>query len=1056
MGDSSKDEFRNQLANEFSHAADLYRHVSALLDQSEPGLSQVCRALLAEPPGLKGTPDQIADEALRDKPQHVIHLMQWWASHGDFEAGLMSATPAAGKPGFLQTFSKDKGISKAKLENARAKLYGDQVTHPLNWYVHYKEKKWPNTGPRSILCCQGVAEALSAYASGDWKALDDLTIDFFDAVTRSVALRRAMFTDSNGGLSSDELRSEAKELGLTSDTESFAKESLDLKEPVRPVWWTYRHSTMVARPKMRVSGKIVSRTGFLARPKSWLRFASDSRYQTDHQAAQRDKLIKFAKSSWPASDDFAAEILTMLDNPADMQRGLRALKAVAGLLVLAREPSSSEQVEGGTPRNEPPSFVHELQSSLNKARSSAQLTEVRVPPGQTVRRIPSRTAQSKDGLACQLKLDGKVFALIGKLRTSAAPDEIFESVFLYELHSWAVDEVRLKSGHNGLIALVEALKQSNCYGGGWEEAKKTLLSLTQGASAEALEQAFSALWPNVLAFRAVAAKAKSVAEPLFDEVDQLLKEMVHATIQLLHKRGGTTFPPRCSRVEEAGEIDLKRWLAADGCWQNGRSVAIEVRSGAVPQLMEAAAPTRLQMDLPGFDDHNPHDVHLVNMPGVFYWPSGDPPAYVRLIHQHICQPIVAAFSGGSAAPVDFGKALESLRNTFSSGDGAIAFDALVKASVANDDHATQWLDCLRKDSRFQFDRCFPSIEHRDGKWIPSSPDPDATYLKWDYDEHTSAKTLIRVTYALNEANSVAIFSKGPRGGIKALTAADAVNSWCVRVGGNASERGKDIARATERHWAFDHPLGTTVRLVAELLDQIGDAGTIGKTVDGDDVDKLRDDGYQVLKAWLDAVGGIVTPDNWSSSEGSEPRAEERDTLSWAFSSSVPTGRTIVNQFGVKAFDCERPFVGALSAGAPFEGYEDIDDISRTFWNGQWSGLAVDWNTLPALTDKNRRARALYAIYRHLSLTLNVTKESVSWEKHAKERLVSILEAEFGWEPFPDDDEVELGGPSLKAERVVFADGQKAVNGAVVKVIAKGFKQRSDRNGVTQPALVEKK
>lgn len=1054
MGASSKDEFRNQLANEFSHAADLYRHVAALLEQSEPGLSQVCRTLLTEPPGLKGAPDQIADEALRDKPQHVIHLMQWWASHGDFEAVLMNATPVTGKPGFLPTFSKDKGVSKTKLENARAKVYGDQRTHPLNWYVHYKEKKWPNAGPRSILCCEGVAEALSACSSGDWRALDDLTIEFFDAVTRSVALRRAMFTESSGGLSSDELHSEAKELGLTLDTESFAKEPLDLKEPVRPVWWNHRHSTMVARPKMRVSGRILNRTGFLARPKSWLRFASDSRYQTDHQAGQRDKLIRFAKSSWPASDNFAAEILTLLENPSDMQRGLRALKAVAGLLVLAKELTSSEQLEGGPPCNEPRSFVQELQSSLNKSRSSAQLTEVRVPPGPPVRRIPSRTAQSKDGFACQLKLDGKIFAFVGKLRKSAAPDELFESVFLYELHSWAVNEMRRKSEHNGLITLVEAMKQANCYGSVWEEAKKTLLSLTLDASAEAIEQAFSALWPNVLAFRAVAAKVKSVAEPLFDELDQLLKEMVHATIQLLDKRGGTTFPPRCSRVEEAGEIDLKRWLAEDGCWRNGRSVAIEVRSGAEPQLMEAAAPTRLRMDLPGFDEHNPHDVHLVNMPGVFCWPSGDPPAYVRLIHQHICEPIVAAFSGGSAAPLDFGKALESLRQAFSSGDGAVAFDALVKAAVDNDAHAPQWLDCLTKDPRFQFNRCFPSIEHHDGKWIQSSPDPDATYLKWDYDDQIPAKTLIRVTYALDEATSVAVFSKGARDQFRELAAADAVKQWCVRVGGEATERGKDLLRATERHWAFGHPLGTTVRLVAELLDQIGEAGTVGKIADGSDVGKLRDEGYQVLKAWLDAVGGIVTPDSWSSSEGSEPRAEDRDTLSWAFSSSVPTGRTIVNQFGVKAFDWERPFVGAISAGAPFEGYTDIDDISRKFWNGQWSGLAVEWNTVPGLTDKNRRARALYSIYRTLSL--QEISGSVSWHTHAKERLVSILEAEFGWEPFPDEDEVELGGPSLDVERVVFEDGQKAVTGAVVMVIAKGFKQRSDRNGVTQPAFVKKK
>jgi hypothetical protein len=69
--------------------------------------------------------------------------------------------------------------------------------------------------------------------------------------------------------------------------------------------------------------------------------------------------------------------------------------------------------------------------------------------------------------------------------------------------------------------------------------------------------------------------------------------------------------------------------------------------------------------------------------------------------------------------------------------------------------------------------------------------------------------------------------------------------------------------------------------------------------------------------------------------------------------------------------------------------------------------------------------------------------------------VSILEAEFGWEPFPDEDEVELG-PSLAVDRVELEDGRKAVSGAVVKVIAKGFKQRTDRDGVTQPAIVKQK
>jgi hypothetical protein len=1033
VGASSKEELRSQLANEFSHAADLYRQVAGLLEQSEPGLSQVCRALLAEPPGFQGQPDQIADEAASDKPQHVIHLMQWWASYGDFEAVLMSAAPSTGKPGFFA--SKDKGLSKAKLEIARAKVYGNQACRPLNWYVQLSKST-----AKDSLCSAAVAEALRVYANGDWKTFDDLKVDFFDAVTRSIGLRMLLLCRHDRGLSEKDLCELADQLGLAVNSEP-ASESPATSGAVRPALWDFERSTRNIRPAFRVSGHLLPATCLVARPKSYLRMAS--KYESDQHAWKRERLIKAARHSWPSSQDFAKKILGLLSTPERAHNGVSALKALAGFLTLALETApAKEQL-----KEKQSNFFTQLQECLKV--SDTRILAVRPNTDRAFRRVPCRTAEQENRI-CYLKIDREDIA-IGKLRRCEAEDDVFDAVWLYDLHLWAVDEVSQRSKHLGYTALMAALNQAGCWDNAWEEIKKSLLGLTSDASAEAIAQAFSALWPRVLAFRAVAAKEKSGAEQLFDEVDQLLKEMVHATLQLLEKRGGTTFPPRFSRVEQAGEIDLKQWLAEDGRWQDGHSVEIEVRSGAGPELVEAAAPTRLQMDLPGFDEHNPHDVRLVNMPGVFFWRGGDPPPYVRLIHQHVCEPIVAAFSGGSPAPVDFGTALKSLRQAFSSGDGAKAFDGLVKAAVEGNDNATRWLDYLKEEPRFQLD-CFPRIENHEGKWIPSAPGGDDEYVQWDYDDR-SPKTLIRVTYAMNSAASAAVFSKGPRDKFLELAAADAVNQWCVRVGGEATERGNDLLRATERHWAFDHPLGTTVRLAAELLDQIGEAGTIGKTVDPSEIDKLRDDGYQALKAWLAAVEGVVTPDDWSAREGSDPRAEDRDTLSWAFSSLVPTGRTIVHEFGVKAFDYEKPFAGALSAGKPFPGYEEIDDMSRTFWTGAWAELAAMWNRVPGLSDKNRRARVLYQIYQDLSL--RETNESVSWYASAKDKLVSILEAEFGWEPFPDEDEVELG-PSLAVDRVELEDGRKAVSGAVVKVIAKGFKQRTDRDGVTQPAIVKQK
>jgi len=1055
------EEFRNRLAKEFSHAADLYRHVAALLEQSDPGLSQVCRVLLAEPPGFKSQPDEIANDAVGREPHHVIHLMHWWASYGDFESVLMTATPTTGKTGFLSSFSKDKSVSKAKLEHARTEVYGDQRSHPLNWYVNYKENKLPNSGPTGILCCDGVVQALIAHSMGDWRTLDDVKVDFFDAVTRSVALRQILLTDSSEGLTLDSLHSYAKELGLTSDIESFAKEDKAFKEPVRPVSWTHHESAArVARPKMRVSNRILQRTGFLARPKSWLQFASHSQYQADHKVGHLDKLIALANSSWPSSDDFANEILGFLDNPSELLRGVRAMKAVAGFLVLAAQPTASDQLDGTPHHHQPRSFVQELQSSLNLATSPAKVVEVRVPLDLSIRRIPSRTANSKDGIACQLKLDGKPFALIGKLRRSEAPPEIFASVFLYELHAWAVDEVAKKPRHPGVTALLAALKQAGCCGSKWEETKKTLLSLTPEAPAEAITQAFSALWPHVLAFRDVAAKGRGIAEPLFDEVDHLLKDMVHATLQVLEKRGGTIFPPRFRSRETAGEIDLKQWLAENRWWQDSHSVEIEVRSGTRAQLAETSVSTRLQMQLPGFDEHNPHDVRLLNMPGVFFWPGGAPPVYVRLIHHHICRPIVAAFTEGSAGLVDFGTALTSLRQEFSSGDGAKAFDDLIKSAGRGDTNASRWVDCLKEEPRFQF-ACFPRIENCEGLWIPSAPVDDDEGVKWDYDDHTPHKALIRVTYALNKTDAVAVFSKGRRNKFRELAAADDVHAWCERVCREVTtrrdyllQRSSELLRETEQYWAFRKPIGTAIELVAQLLDQIGEAGTIGKTGDPSEGEKLRDDGYMALRAWLNAIGGEVTPDNWSAREGSEPPAEYRDKLPRAFSSSVPMGRTIVNRFGVKSGAYEKHFDGALSAGAPFQGFKEIDDMSRQFWKASpdWDEQAVQWSTVPGITDDNQRARVLYKIYKRLAKKGN--DSSPSWLNDAKERIITVLSNVFGWKPFPGADEAELGPGQnrLAVTDVEFDDGRKAVSGTV-SVIVKGFKQGSD---MRQRALVVRK
>jgi hypothetical protein len=446
------------------------------------------------------------------------------------------------------------------------------------------------------------------------------------------------------------------------------------------------------------------------------------------------------------------------------------------------------------------------------------------------------------------------------------------------------------------------------------------------------------------------------------------------------------------------------------------------------------------------------------MPGLFSWRRGDPPSYIRLIHQHVCEPIIAAFPDNTA-PVNFGTAVKALRQAFSTGNGAAAFDGLIKAAVGGDNDAVAWLNCLTQDSRFQFERCFPGITHNEGKWSPSAPAPadDDKYIQWDYDDHISSHKLIRVTYALNAAASIAVFSKGRRTEFRELSTADAVSHWCKQVGDENILRGNELVRATERHWAFHDPLDATVHLAADLLDQIGEAGNVGKTKNGTDRDyKIRDDGYQALKAWLHAVGGDVTPDKWSAQEGGEPTAEDQDTLRLAFSVSVPMGRTIVEEFGVRAFDCERRFKGALSAGPPFAGYEEIDTISRRYWaeHSSWGVLAEMWSSVPALSDKNKLAGVLHQIYQQIAF-VDETVETSAWHVAAKQGLVFILEEVCGWEPFPQTDEAELGHGSaqLAIEKVRFLNNRPVSRGTV-RVLKKGFCDR--RGQMLEEAVVERK
>jgi hypothetical protein len=1033
------EEFTKQLATEFTQALELYREATKLLEQCEPSFAHISLSVLGTPPGSETATSQATS---RREPKHIIKLMCWWALYGDFESLLPEMIPGAKRSGILAVASRDKPVAKTEFENLRTQRFGDPL-HPMNWYVKCKKTSQIS----EFLWSSCFSEALSVYSTGGWKSLHDLSVDFFDAATRSIGLNRCV--REGRVLTGSELARLSAEAGLTISIEEALVDSVSA---LRPLVWHSQKSKKTARPAFRVSGRYVDGVVLVARPQSFIRAASKEKGNWGPRTSEI--LIEAAGNNWPAELYLGEGIRDLISDPDRVNLGIPSLKSIAGLLLLAADAAKSNR----TGTNDPPASgsaggatcLIELEESLKYAK--VRLHQARVRPDQIAHGVPSRTTTHED-VHLLLRLDGQD-SVFGQLVRSDAPDDVFDSVLLYDLHAWAIDEVSRRSADRGCKAAIAALVQSGCWEKPWEATKKLMLALPPDASAGALQHAFSALWPSILAFRKVAAASKELPEPQREQLDTLLGDMVHATLGLLKKTGTNTYPPRFCGRENAGEIDPKRWLEEDHWWQGSPAIEVNVRSGARPQLLEVVGLSQLEIQLPGFDDRNADDARLLRMPGIFSWSHGNPPPYMRLIHEHVCQPIVVPFAHGSVAPVNFAEALQSLKRAFSVGDGKAAFNDLITAAIDGDENAVGWLECLHNDCRFQFE-CFPRIEKHAEKWQPCQPMPEDEHVRWAFDDERYEKTLVTVTYALSPAESVAIYSKGCQSGSRVLEAADAVQEWCDKVGKNA--QGSQLHRATERYWAFSESLGQAVQIAAELLDQIGEFGCIGRaTGGGEQQPAIRDDGYNRLKSWLDAIGGLVTPSSWSANTGSEVPTEHVGSLPVEFSAAVPVGRVIVNRFGVTAANFAQRFEGAVSAGAPFSGYEDIDGISRRYWaqHAVWAELAIEWSSVPAQSDnKTRLAGVLHSIYYKLAINEDEVDAS-DWKSDAKLRLITILEQVCGWKAFPATDEAELGPGrgQLEERKIIFADGRRASSGTV-RVLAKGFE---DRRGNMLQAHVERK
>ena len=149
--------FYRQITEEFTHAFELYGDSKRLLEQCEPSFARVCQSILAPPPGFA---ENLAPNILSVEPRRIIELMCWWAKFGDFESVLPELLPGAKRQGILT--SRERPVAKAEVAKLRAQRFGENTSHPLNWYVSCKA----NEEIKRFLSCDCVGEALTVQIAG--------------------------------------------------------------------------------------------------------------------------------------------------------------------------------------------------------------------------------------------------------------------------------------------------------------------------------------------------------------------------------------------------------------------------------------------------------------------------------------------------------------------------------------------------------------------------------------------------------------------------------------------------------------------------------------------------------------------------------------------------------------------------------------------------------------------------------------------------------------------------------------------------------------------------
>jgi hypothetical protein len=1019
-------------------------------------------------PSLKALVDAIRADGQTTVPlpgaarRQDMWLLQWWALLGDFEIALQRRL-GAGSSSQQQRrfFPKPRNVSTNAryFREGRVELTrgtgdpGPNALHPIAWYVQCVSA--PVWTP--YIDGRAVGEVLVLYGTGGWQKWHDVLFEFYDAVTHAASRR---FVTSMGLRAFDgthalpvadfakSISESARVFGLPSQSPRAPAAEIVLSSSLD---WPSEEVSLCLRPALQSDNRCIRPIVMTARPVAYVRSAGKRK----DWGARTQELIRQADSSWPEHEAIGRWLAHEMRNPTRLVAD--ALAAIGG--VLTRSLGDPSDRTGAFTEE---AFLLRLQGCLNRGGVAVIESETASRRLAIRSRLHGRWNLSIDG--------GSITIPLGQTQKVTCPLAMSDAIERFDQVAWSCAMLAAISNVPAWIEARDVLLSADGWAEKWECVKGQLLDLSQEPSDSQLIDSFHALraiclrLDNALTRNGASVKPSSITSEIHRHARIRLRELVATILGLTggqpHATRGGLYPPRITGGELAGDVDVGKWLD-DPWWYGGESVrhpshvSLRPSQQGVMHVEENVAAIGMAFII-SIPFASSADEALSACPGALIWTRDPPPPrYLRMIHECLRTPVQHALRQQST--IDFSLGLESLSKRFAADDGANHFHEMIQLATNGDETASACLSALRSDSRFGLP-CFPEVIESDGKWTIRAPRPSDAELAFRFSD-TPRNETIQIRFAISRDKAKRLVSRGPQdaSGLQAL--AGRIMEWCKDLPDSLQLHAKKVMKRSDRHEMFGEPLAKGIEEAAAILQLIARSGERNAAV------KLavaqRDDGFQKLKAWMNAAGVQVEPDTWSSDLGSDSVPSEATESPAEFNAVVPEGRVVVKEFGVLNRNTATrfgAFQGCRSAGPSPPHYDKLLSLG----DSPGGERLTNWlRRVPAkkLQGHEPYRSDVYELYSIISQS-RYRRELGSppeWDlpsnvlDNARLLVEQWYEGEFECEAFPKEKEiVEVYSDIEKAEIRNLAPGE--IEGGLVRVVVKGFKSKT---GKILPARVYK-